>query len=120
MGHMREAKASLHGLLAGREVSLRVAINKVGDLADACGRLLTDTAFPLTALTELPRPNSGMTVVGRRLHLIPLTLVRRPWGATEPKAESLWSPKQSFTAGVQPDGNVCRAELDRVEVPEAR
>ena len=36
--------------------------------------------------------------------------------ATEPKAEWPWSPKQSFTAGVQPDGNVCRAELDEVEV----
>lgn len=23
-----------------------------------------------------------------------------------------WSPKQSFTAGVKPDGNVCRAELN--------
>ena len=97
-----------------------MAIERVGELADACGRLLTDTAFPLTAPTELPRPNKGMTVVGRRLHLIPLTLMRRPWGATEPKAESLWSPRQSFTAGGQPDGNVSRAELDRVEVPEAR
>ena len=29
-------------------------------------------------------------------------------------------PKQSFTAGVQPDGNVCRAELDGVEVAQAR
>lgn len=26
-----------------------------------------------------------------------------------------WGPKQSFTADVQPDGNVCMAELDRVE-----
>ena len=40
--------------------------------------------------------------------------------ATEPKAEWPWSPKQSFTAGVQPDGNVCRAELNEVEVTEAR
>ena len=40
--------------------------------------------------------------------------------ATEPKAEWPWSPKQSFTAGVQPDGNVCRAELDEVEVAQAR
>ena len=28
--------------------------------------------------------------------------------------------RQSFTAGVQPDGNVCRAELDDVEVVQAR
>ena len=40
--------------------------------------------------------------------------------ATEPKAEWPWSPKQSFTAGVQPDGNVCRAELDEVKVAQAR
>ena len=40
--------------------------------------------------------------------------------ATEPKAEWPWSPKQSFTAGHRPDGNVCRAELDEVEVTEAR
>ena len=40
--------------------------------------------------------------------------------ATEPKAEWPWSPKQSFTAGDKPDGNVCRAELDEVEVTEAR
>ena len=40
--------------------------------------------------------------------------------ATEPKAEWPWSPKQSFTAGVKPDGNVCRAELDDVEVAQAR
>jgi len=32
----------------------------------------------------------------------------------------LWSTKQSFTAGGQPDGNVCQAELNEVEVPEAR
>ena len=31
-----------------------------------------------------------------------------------------WSPTQSFTAGVQPDGNVCRAELNVVEVAQAR
>ena len=40
--------------------------------------------------------------------------------ATEPKAEWPLSPKQSFTAGGQPDGNVCRAELDGVEVAQAR
>ena len=40
--------------------------------------------------------------------------------ATEPKAEWPWSPKQSFTAGVQPDGNVCLAELNGVEVAQAR
>ena len=40
--------------------------------------------------------------------------------ATEPKAQWPWSPKQSFTAGRKPDGNVCRAELDRVEVTQAR
>ena len=40
--------------------------------------------------------------------------------ATEPKAEWPWSPKQSFTAGGKPDGNVCRAELDEVEVAQAR
>jgi len=40
--------------------------------------------------------------------------------ATEPKAEWPWSPKQSFTAGDKPDGNVCRAELDEVEVAQAR
>ena len=40
--------------------------------------------------------------------------------ATEPKAEWPWSPKQSFTVGVQPDGNVCRAKLDKVEVAQAR
>ena len=45
MGHMWRGQASLHGLLAGREVSLRVAMNRVGELADACGRLLTDTAY---------------------------------------------------------------------------
>ena len=39
---------------------------------------------------------------------------------TEPKAEWPWSPKQSFTAGVQPDGNVCRAERDEVEVAQAQ
>ena len=33
--------------------------------------------------------------------------------ATKPKAEWPWSPKQSFTAGVQPDGNVCRAEFNK-------
>ena len=32
----------------------------------------------------------------------------------------VWSPKQSFTAGVQPNGNVCLAELDRVEVTQGR
>ena len=31
-----------------------------------------------------------------------------------------WSPKQSFTAGGQPDGNVCRAELNGVEVAQAQ
>ena len=36
------------------------------------------------------------------------------------KKESKYSPKQSFTAGGQPDGNVCRAELDEVEVAQAR
>ena len=40
--------------------------------------------------------------------------------ATEPKAEWPWSPKQSFTAGDMPDGNVCRAELDGVEDAQAR
>ena len=40
--------------------------------------------------------------------------------ATEPKTEWPWSPKQSFTAGGKPDGNVCRAELDGVEVAQAR
>ena len=40
--------------------------------------------------------------------------------ATEPKAEWPWSPKQSFTAGVQPDENVCRAELNGVEVAQAQ
>ena len=40
--------------------------------------------------------------------------------ATEPKAELPWSSKQSFTADVQPEGNVCRAELDEVEVAQAR
>ena len=40
--------------------------------------------------------------------------------ATEPKAEWPWSPKQSFTVGHRPDGNVCRAELDEVEVAQAR
>ena len=40
--------------------------------------------------------------------------------ATEPKAEWPWSPKQSFTAGHRPDGNVCRAELNEVEVAQAR
>ena len=40
--------------------------------------------------------------------------------ATEPKAKWPWSPKQSFTAGVKPDGTVCRAELDRVKVAQAR
>ena len=43
-----------------------------------------------------------------------------PLLATEPKAEWPWSPKQSFTAGGQLDGNVCRAELDEVEVAQAR
>ena len=38
--------------------------------------------------------------------------------AAEPKAEWPWSPKQSFTAGDKPDGNVCRAELDGMEVPK--
>lgn len=51
-----------------------------------------------------------MTVMGRRLYFVSLSLMRRPWEATEPKAEELWSPKQSFTADVQPDGNVCQAE----------
>jgi len=45
---------------------------------------------------------------------------RRPWEATKPKAELLWSPKQFFTAGRRPVVNVCRAELDRVEVTQAR
>ena len=36
------------------------------------------------------------------------------------KAEWPWSPEQSFTAGYKPDGNVCRAELDEVEVTEVR
>ena len=40
--------------------------------------------------------------------------------ATEPMAEWPWSPKQSFTAGGKPDGNVCRAELNEVEVAQAR
>lgn len=27
-------------------------------------------------------------------------------------------PEQSFSAGCRPDGNVCRAEIDRLEVAE--
>ena len=40
--------------------------------------------------------------------------------ATEPKAEWPWSPKQTFPSGHMPDGNVCRAELNGVEVAQAR
>jgi len=57
-------------------------INKVGDLALRQQGLLTDTAFILTAKREIPRPHIRTDGDGRRLALIPLTLMPAAWRST--------------------------------------
>jgi len=79
---------------------------------DSDAQRLTSTVLP--AWSELKGSVVWPTLVADN-RPTPICLL-----ATEPKAEWPWSPKQSFTAGVQPDGNVCRAELDEVEVVATR
>ena len=79
---------------------------------DSDAQRLTSTVLP--AWSEWTRSVVWTPLVAD-LRPTPISLL-----ATEPKAEWPWSPKQSFTAGYKPDGNVCRAELNGVEVTKAR